>query len=83
MSPHLSLSAAGDQIFLHLDYLAESASLIESFAQRAQANAALGSSVMLRGDFSQIYRILRDATDVLKQLEAAEVAASKARAEAA
>jgi hypothetical protein len=71
------LSPARDQVLLHMDYLGESASLIEGFAQRAQANAALGSSYGLRSDLSQIYRIMRDAAEVLKRLEAAEVAASK------
>jgi hypothetical protein len=77
------LSPARDQVLLHLDYLGESASLIEGFAQRAQANAALGSSFGLRGDLSQIYRIMRDAIGVLKHLEAAEAAASHAHAAAA
>lgn len=81
MSAHLS--PARDQVLLHLDYLGESAALIEGFAQRAQANAVLGSSHGLRGDLAQIYRILRDATGVLKQLEAAEAAASKEHEEAA
>jgi hypothetical protein len=75
--------AARDQVFLHLDYLGESAALIEGFAQRARANAALGSVYGLRGDLSQIYRIMRDATGVLKELEAAEAAASKPHEEAA
>jgi hypothetical protein len=74
------LSFARDQVLLHLDYLAESAALIEGFAERAQANAALGSSWGLRGDFSQIFRILRDAVRVVQKLEAAEAAASKSKA---
>ena len=77
------LSPAGDQVFLHLDYLGESASLIENFAQRAQANAALGSSYGLRNDFRQIYRIVRDAAPVLDTLDRAEAAASKQTGEAA
>jgi hypothetical protein len=77
------LSRARDEVFLHLDYLGESAALIEGFAQRAQANAALGSVYGLRGDISQIYRIIRDAAGILKQLEAAEAAASKEHEEAA
>ena len=77
------LSPARDQVLLHLDYLGESASLIEGFAQRAQANAALGSSHGLRGDLSQIWRIMRDAIPVLKTLEAAEAAASQAHEAAA
>ena len=76
-------SPAHDKIALHLDYLAESASLIEGFAQRAQANAALGSSCGLRGDFSQMFRILRDAVDVVQKLEVAEAEIQKIRAEAA
>ena len=75
MSVHLS--PARDQVLLHLDYLGESAALIEGFAQRAQANAALGSSYGLRGDLSQIFRIMRNAADVLNQLEAAEKATSE------
>jgi hypothetical protein len=72
-----TLSPAGDQVLLHLDYLCESAALIEAFAQRAQANAVLGSSHGLRGDFSQIYRIMRDSIEIVKKLEAAEATASK------
>ena len=37
------LSLARDEMLLHLDYLADSAVLIEGFAQRAQANAGLVS----------------------------------------
>lgn len=77
------LSPARDQVLLHLDYLGESASAIENFSQRAQANAALGSSYGLRNDFRQIYRILRDAVHVLEKMEAAEAAASKATGETA
>jgi hypothetical protein len=73
-----ALSPARDQVLLHLDYLGESAALIEAFAQRAQANAALGSSYGLRNDLSQIYRIMRDAIEIFKTMEAAEAAASQA-----
>jgi hypothetical protein len=78
-----SLSPARDQVLLHLDYLGDVAALIGSFAQRAQANAALGSSHGLRGDLAQIYRLMRDAVGVLKQLEHAEAAASHAQESAA
>lgn len=77
------LSPAHDEVLLHLDYLGDVAALIGSFAQRAQANAVLGSSHGLRGDLAQIYRLLRDAVGVLKQLEAAEAAASQVREAAA
>lgn len=81
--PTSPLSPARDQVLLHLDYLGESAALIEGFAQRAQANVALGSVHGLRADLAQIYRVLRDAAPVLKELEAVNVAASKIRSEAA
>ena len=81
--PTSPLSPARDEVLLHLDYLGESAALIEAFAQRAQANAALGSSHGLRGDFSQIYRIMRDSIEIVKKLEAAEAAASQSHEAAA
>ena len=77
------LSPAREEMLLHLDYLAESAVLIEGFAQRAQANAGLGSSWGLRGDFAQMFRIFRDAAPMIQKLEAAEAAASKTNSEAA
>jgi len=79
----VNLSPAQDGVILHLDYLAESASLIENFARRAQANADLGSSHGLRGDFAQMCRILRDAAPIIQKLEAAEATASKTKSEAA
>ena len=77
------LSIASDEVFLLLDFLGEAAGIIESFARIAQENAALGSSYGLRHAYSQIYRVMRAAVDVVRKLEAAEAAASKREAEAA
>jgi hypothetical protein len=77
------LSVASEEVFLLLDYLGEAAGIIESFARIAQENAALGSSCGLRHAYSQIYRVMRDAVDVVRKLEAAEATASKREVEAA
>ena len=77
---HAPLSVAPDEVFLLLDYLGEAAAIIERFARIAQENAVLGSSYGLRHAYSQVYRVMRDVVDVMRKLEAAELAASKQKA---
>ena len=72
MSVHLS--PARDQVLLHLDYLGESAALIEGFAQRAQATQL---SDARRSARRPLTNLSHHAADVLNQLEAAEKATSE------